>query len=118
MLDVYQEAIECYNEAISINPKYAQAWNKKGNTLSDLKQYEEAIECYNKAISFNHKYVDAFCNKGFALGNLNQYEEAIVLTLKMLMHGVARVMHYQLILAMQKDQKVAQQFFTFIQDQQ
>lgn len=27
----YEEAIDCYNQAIQIDPNYASAWNNKGN---------------------------------------------------------------------------------------
>ncbi|CAD8215553.1 unnamed protein product [Paramecium octaurelia] len=30
-LNKYQEAIECYDKAIAINPKFDNAWNNKGS---------------------------------------------------------------------------------------
>ena len=44
-LNKYEEAIECYNKAIQINPNYSEAFYSKGSALDDLKKYEEAIEC-------------------------------------------------------------------------
>ncbi|CAD8214522.1 unnamed protein product [Paramecium pentaurelia] len=35
-LNKYQEAIECYEKAISINPKYDKAWLNKGNQLFNI----------------------------------------------------------------------------------
>jgi tetratricopeptide (TPR) repeat protein len=32
--DKYDEAIKDYDEAIRLDPKYAAAWNNKGNALS------------------------------------------------------------------------------------
>ncbi|CAD8140567.1 unnamed protein product [Paramecium octaurelia] len=76
-LNQYEDAIECYNEAISINPKDEDAWYSKGLALFKLNQFEEAIECYNEAISIKPKYLYAWYDKGLALFKLNQFEEAI-----------------------------------------
>ena len=76
-LERYEEAIEAYEKAIEINPKYNDAWFNKGFDLGKLKRYEEAIEAYEKAIEINPKDNDAWYNKGFRLARLKRYEEAI-----------------------------------------
>jgi tetratricopeptide (TPR) repeat protein len=53
---MYSEAIECYNQAIKIDPNYCHAINNKGIILDDLGKYSEAIECYNKAIQINPNF--------------------------------------------------------------
>ncbi|CAK91023.1 unnamed protein product (macronuclear) [Paramecium tetraurelia] len=68
-LNKYQDAIECYNKAISINPNYDVIWYHKGNVLNNLNQHYEAIECYDKAISINPNYDVAWNNKGNYLLN-------------------------------------------------
>ena len=52
-LNKYEEAIECYDKAIQINPNYSNAFNIKGHALYNLNKYEETIECYDKAIQIN-----------------------------------------------------------------
>ena len=32
-----------YNQAIKLDPRYANSWLNKGNLLADLGQYEEAL---------------------------------------------------------------------------
>ncbi|CAK77044.1 unnamed protein product (macronuclear) [Paramecium tetraurelia] len=76
-LNKYQEAIECYDKVISINPKYYVSWNNKGTSLQSLKKFQDAIECFNQAISINPKYYVSWNNKGNALQNLTNYQEAI-----------------------------------------
>ncbi|CAD8174781.1 unnamed protein product [Paramecium pentaurelia] len=76
-LNKYQDAIECYDKAISINPKYDKAWSNKGDALNNLNKYQDAIECLDKAISINPKFDSAWNNKGSALNNLNKYQDAI-----------------------------------------
>jgi tetratricopeptide (TPR) repeat protein len=76
-LGKYEEAINCYNEAIAIDPKFAEAWANKGSALGNLNRYEEEIECYDKTIEINPKIVEAWFNKGVVLENLSRYKEAI-----------------------------------------
>ena len=44
-----EEAIECYNQAIEIDPEYALAWNNKGIALKALGSNKEAEYASNKA---------------------------------------------------------------------
>jgi len=73
----YDEAIECFDKAIQINPKYAEAWYNKGTALDFLGKHNKAIECFKKALSIDPDYADAWHNKGIALGKLGKYNEAI-----------------------------------------
>jgi len=47
----YNEALECYNKALEINPRYAEAWNNKGNVYSIMEKYNEASKCFMIALS-------------------------------------------------------------------
>ena len=57
-----------YDCVIKINPKYIEAYYKKGlcynlflgNSLSSLEEYDEAIEQYDRAIQFDNKYIEAY----------------------------------------------------------
>jgi len=83
----YEEAIDCYNKALEINPEYKEAWVNKGKVLAidtyfeltsgNLEKYEEVIDCYDKAIEIDPGYIEAYENKGNALDILGKYEEAI-----------------------------------------
>lgn len=48
-----EEAIECYNKSIQINPKAELAYFFKGVLLKDLGKIEEALDCFNKSIQIN-----------------------------------------------------------------
>jgi len=39
----YERAVECYDNALKINPNLAGAWNNKGNALDELGRYKELI---------------------------------------------------------------------------
>jgi len=68
----YQEALECFEKAIEINPKEEIAWYNKGVALTNLGKHQEALECFEKAIEINPNYEKAWYNKGVALTNLGK----------------------------------------------
>ena len=73
----YQEAINCYNEALKLEPQNTAAYITKGNALHSLKKDQEAIKCYNMALRLEPKNAAANINKGNVLQEHGQYQEAI-----------------------------------------
>lgn len=72
----YQEAVESYDKALAIDPKYAAAWNNRGLALDNLGKHQEAVESYDKALALDPKLAPAWYNRGNALDNLGKYQEA------------------------------------------
>jgi tetratricopeptide (TPR) repeat protein len=65
-LKKYEDAIECFNKAIEIDPKYKTAWNNKGNVLNELNRHDDAVECYNKVAEIDkncEQEKEAYMNK-------------------------------------------------------
>ncbi len=56
----YRSAIEDYNKAIKIIPKFAEAYYGRGLAKGKLGDYRGAIEDYNKAIKIIPKFADAY----------------------------------------------------------
>ena len=73
----YDEAISCYREAIKINPRYIQAYIKRGLVWQKIQDHENAIIDYGKAIQIDPQNSDAYYNRAIALFCLNKFEEAI-----------------------------------------
>lgn len=73
----HQEALDCLNRALDINPQLLQAWANKGVTLGALGRYEEEITCMDNALKINSSHVELWLNKGAALVGLNKHEEGI-----------------------------------------
>ncbi|BBC24589.1 tetratricopeptide repeat protein [Pseudanabaena sp. ABRG5-3] len=84
----YDKAIECYKNAIKINPDTYEIWHELGNILLNIGCYEEAIKSYENALKINPNNYQILRDKGDAFKSLisypeydkesqNSYEEAI-----------------------------------------
>jgi tetratricopeptide (TPR) repeat protein len=71
------EAIACFQKAIALDPKFANAHTILGNALRDKGQLEEAIACYHKAIALGPKSALVHHNLGNALRARGRVDEAI-----------------------------------------
>ena len=94
----HEEAIQCYDKALELDPKASWAWSNKGWSLGELGRHEEAIQCCDKALELDPKDSVAWINKGRSLGELGRHEEAIHvmtkpwnLTLKLVGLGTIKV---------------------------
>jgi tetratricopeptide (TPR) repeat protein len=77
-------AINDYNKALLLNPKFAEAYKSRADiqkTLIDsinANNYKIILYDYNKAISLKPNYIDAFFERGKAKLELQDYEGAIL----------------------------------------
>jgi tetratricopeptide (TPR) repeat protein len=76
-LRIYDEAMNCFDKALSIDKNYATAWYAKGLVALELKRYDEAMNCFDKALSIDKNYATAWYAKGLALSRLRIYDEAM-----------------------------------------
>lgn len=72
-----EEAIECFDNALSINPMAIRILTLKGQALHDLERFEEAIPCCDKALEIDQNYAGAWLVKGISLHGLMKFKEAI-----------------------------------------
>jgi tetratricopeptide (TPR) repeat protein len=71
-----EQAIECFDKAIKINPNESDLWCSKGTALYYLGKYEESIKCYNKSIAIDPDNAIAWLCKGKVLKSLGRSEDA------------------------------------------
>ena len=69
-LNCYDKALECYTQILSIDPKDAKAWDKKGVCLGGLGRLEDAMECLEKAVEISPNFEAAWCHKNLILGKI------------------------------------------------
>jgi tetratricopeptide (TPR) repeat protein/RNA polymerase subunit RPABC4/transcription elongation factor Spt4 len=77
ILGRYDEALECIDAALKINPENEVAWVNRGTALSRLGRHREALKSFNEAIKKNPSYEVAWNNKGNTLARLKRYDEAL-----------------------------------------
>jgi tetratricopeptide (TPR) repeat protein len=73
----YGKAIASYDQALKLQPNFAQAWDNRGRAFATLGQYEEAIASYDKALQLQAESSEVWTNRGIALSCLQRQEEAI-----------------------------------------
>jgi len=71
------QAIECFDEAIEINPSFELPWANKAKVFFNLRKYDDALEHVNKALESHPNWSDALKLKGMILINLGRNEEAL-----------------------------------------
>ncbi|MER5176728.1 MAG: tetratricopeptide repeat protein [Candidatus Nitrosocosmicus sp.] len=71
------KSIACYDTSPELDIQNADAYYKKGLSLSIIEKYTEAIECYDKAIEINPQNADAYYKKGLSLHYLGHHNKAI-----------------------------------------
>jgi len=80
----YSNALEDYDKAIEINPRYPRAWYYRGLALKKLgrdkeaqESYAEAIKYYDEATKIDSSSPDMWLRKGSAYHESGRYKEAI-----------------------------------------
>jgi len=72
-----EDAIRSFELALRIDPKYVDAWIKKGYAHFHLGQYTVAISSYDKALDIDLNDGEAWNMKGLAYYKMNNYERAV-----------------------------------------
>jgi tetratricopeptide (TPR) repeat protein len=72
-----EDAIRSFELALRIDPKYVDAWIKKGYAHFHLGQYTVAISSYDKALDIDLNDGEAWNMKGLAYYKMNNHEKAV-----------------------------------------
>jgi tetratricopeptide (TPR) repeat protein len=62
-MDDYVSAINCFDQALSINPEDNNALSNKGAALANSGDLESGMICFNKALEINPLDVNARINR-------------------------------------------------------
>lgn len=72
-----EEALECFEMALNLNPRNAAAFLSKGLALTELGRYEEAVDIFRKILDAEPDTEEAAIGMGFCLMGLGRTEEAM-----------------------------------------
>ena len=72
-----QEAVACFQEAITVDPENSEAHLKKGIALERMGRMEQALAAYEEALRLNPKRTVANVYKARVLAAMHRYDEAI-----------------------------------------
>src|SRR2546423_662942 len=72
----YEQALDHYRKAETLNPQEARAFYGMGNVYSDLYCYDSTIESYLKALDLKKDYLEAHIGLGWAYINKERYDDA------------------------------------------
>uniref|UniRef100_A0A7S2RN34 Uncharacterized protein n=1 Tax=Rhizochromulina marina TaxID=1034831 RepID=A0A7S2RN34_9STRA len=72
----YQEAIQLYSKALSLQPDEAALFSNRAAALFMLRLYSQCVEDCNKAINLRPDYTKAHLRRSKALVELGRFEEA------------------------------------------
>jgi tetratricopeptide (TPR) repeat protein len=73
----YRAALADYNQAITINPKFSEAYNNRANLKDKLNDIQGALADYNQAITINPKDSEAYFNRALLKNKLNDIQGAL-----------------------------------------
>ena len=76
-IDKPADALACFDEAITAEPKNIEAWLKKGSALEKLGRVDEAIAAYDYAIAADASVATAYLFKAGVYNRQKRYSEAL-----------------------------------------
>ncbi len=72
------EALQAYQEAVSIDSGSAAVWSNMGVTLRKMERYEEAVDAFDRAISIELDEAIIWNGRGVALSGLGDNSEELI----------------------------------------
>ena len=73
----FNEALDCFNRTLVINPDDSHGWLNKGIILNTLNRYDEAIACFDKVLALRPDKWKAWVEKAVSLNDLERYREGL-----------------------------------------
>ena len=76
-LDQAEQALECFDEILALDPNNTEALLRRGLTLERMENWEKALECYDRAIALDAGLTVAYLYKGGVCNKLQRHREAL-----------------------------------------
>ena len=72
----YQKAVECFDEALSLDLNSEIAWLNRGKALEKLDKIDDVFVSLSKVLLINDQNLEAWCFKGLLLAKLNNANDS------------------------------------------
>ena len=76
-IDKTEEALQCFESVLALDPRNPEALVKKGTALEKLRKLNEAIACYDQAIAADETMTIAYLYKGGVFNRMEKFSEAL-----------------------------------------
>ncbi len=73
----YDEALDCFNKALALEPSHLEALANRGSVLGTLGRFAEALADYRRALTLSPNHAMLLFNQGNALSRLGRLDEAL-----------------------------------------
>jgi len=81
-------AVEKFQSAIRLKPKFPEAHKTLGKSLRDLGEFEKAVRSYDRAVALNPADFEAWADRAAPLINQAKLDQAIESSTNAVQHGV------------------------------
>jgi tetratricopeptide (TPR) repeat protein len=76
-LDQTDQALECFDEILALDPNHTEALLRRGLALERMENWEKALESYDRAIALDGALTVAYLYKGGVCNKLQRHREAL-----------------------------------------
>ncbi|HEU0008949.1 MAG TPA: tetratricopeptide repeat protein [Verrucomicrobiae bacterium] len=76
-LDQAEQALECFDQILALDPNHTEALLRRGLALERMENWEKALECYDRAIALDGALTVAYLYKGGICNKLQRHREAL-----------------------------------------
>ena len=91
----YLAALDCFEQAIAIDPAMSAAWNNLGVAFQHLQRLDEAERCWRKTLELKPEHRDALINLGNSSCEQGKNAEALVLFGPLVQHYPQEAMSWR-----------------------
>ena len=78
------------DQALAIDPRYAEGWSNRGNVLKDLGRFDDALESYGRALGLAPGMVHTLISRANVLRELGRIDDALALYERAAAHAADR----------------------------
>ena len=72
------EAVQIFTKVIALDPKWAEAWNKRATVLYLLGEFQKSQDDIDKVLELEKRHFGALAGQGLVNIKLKNYEKAII----------------------------------------